>query len=290
MTDNMTYVGEIQRDQRNKGAKQNRHFKAEARRALFASDNFYKAVISHLICGAMCGGFLYITYYTPDLFDMYFSALIGEKAAGLLTNTFNAVMYALFALVFMVFFAGVYTLAARMRETPDSEPGAVGYSSLSAMLDPISGFRNFRRTIVITLILTVELAVVAAPAVVVFIFADGTGMNGTLLFLLKAATVIPTAFICLFFIFLLVPMPYVTENDPGIGAFAAYKKSASAALCGIWRCYGLLFSFIPLILLSALTFGVLYFAYTVPYMTLSYAKAGEYLYTIANTERNEENE
>ena len=140
------------------------------------------------------------------------------------------------------------------------------------------------------LIYAFELLAAVAPSVFVILYADSTGVGAFAAALIKITSVSCSLFIAVFFTALLAPLPYVLREDDGIGAFSAYKKSVAAALCGIWRIYSLLFSFIPLLLVSALTFGVLFFAYALPYMTASFAKAGEYLYYLENPERRQINE
>lgn len=288
--DTTAFIGELQSEQKRKSGKQNRYFKSEARRTLFAADNFYKAVISHFIAGTASGGFLFLTLYIPDLARIFFSDFISEKAVKSLAVTANVILFIIFSFFFFAFFLGAYILAARMRDEPDKEPGAPKYASLSAMLMPLGCLKNARRTFALYLILASELAASVMPTVFVFSFIKYTDLNGFSAFAVKALVVFCSAFACIFFIMLFSPMPYVMAENRGEGALRLYVKSASAALCGIWRCFALLFSFLPLILLSILTFGVLFFAYVLPYMTLSFAKAGEYLYYIENPERKKENE
>lgn len=291
MTDqNVIFVGEIQKTQFNKSGKQNRYFKSEAKRTLFAADNFYKAVMSHFICGAASGGFFFITYYVPGLVEIFCSDFLSEKAVTSLSNTINVILYILFSFFAFAFFFGVYILASRMKDEPDSEPGAPQFASLSAMLLPLGSKKNARRTFGLYLILAAELTASVAPVVFVFSYIEYVSFTPFASFAIKAVVLLCSVFTCLFFAMLFVPMPYVMAENKDANAAVLYKKSASAALCGIWRCYSLLFSFIPLLLLCVLTFGVLFYAYALPYMTLSFAKTGEYLYYLQNPERKEENE
>ena len=283
--DAAAFIGEIQTQQKRKSGKQNRYFKKEAKRTLFAADNFYKAVISHFIAGVLSGGFLFMTFYVPGLTQLFFSDFISENAVNALATALNIILYIIFSFFFFAFFFGAYILAARMRDEPDKEEGRPKYSSLSAMLLPLNCLKNARRTFALYLILAAEITASTLPSALVFTFMRSTDLGGLPAFLIKALVVFCSAFACVFFIMLFAPMPYVMAENKGAGAAELYRKSASAALCGIWRCFALLFSFIPLILLSILTFGVLFYAYALPYMTLSFAKAGEYLYYIENPER-----
>ncbi|MBQ7698781.1 MAG: hypothetical protein IJT49_00380 [Clostridia bacterium] len=288
--DNFAFIGELQSEQKRKSGKQNKYFKSEAKRTLFAADNFYKAVISHFIAGAASGGFLFLTYYIPSLTSMFFSDFLSEKAVNTLSLTLNVILYTVFSAFFFAFFFGAYVLASKMKDEPDKEPGAPRFASLSSMLIPLNSLKNARRTFCLYLILAAELAVSVLPSVFVFSFIKMTELDRISVFFVELTVVLCSAFACVFFIMLFVPMPFVMAENRGAGAAELYKKSASAALCGIWRCYALLFSFLPLILLSILTFGVLFFAYTLPYMTVSCAKVGEYLYYLENPERKKENE
>lgn len=287
---NSAFIGELQSNQKHKSVKQNRYFKSEAKRTLFASDNFYKAVISHFIVGIFSGGFLFLTFYVPDLVNIFFSDFLSEKAVTALSLSLNIILTVVFSFFFFAFFAGAYILGAKMKDEPDNEPGAPKFASLSVMLLPLSTLKNARRTLVLYLILAAELAASVLPSVFVFSFIGRTELSAVSAFFVKLLVVLCSAFACTFFIMLFAPMPYVLEEDKDAKASVLYRKSAGAALCGIWRCYTLLFSFIPLILLSILTFGVLFYAYALPYMTLSFARAGEYLYYIENPERKKENE
>lgn len=288
--ENYAFIGELESKQTQKSGKQNRYFKSEAKRTLFAADNYYKSVISHFIVGTASGGFLFLTFYIPGFVQIFFSDFLSKKSADALTAALDVVLIIIFSFFLFSFFSGAYILASRMKDEPDNEPGAPDYSSLSAMLIPLNSLKNARRTFALYLILTAEIAVSVLPSVFVFLFIGRTELDPFAIITVKAVVIMCSAFACLFFLMLFVPMPAVMAENKDEGAVALYKKSASAALCGIWRCYALLFSFIPLILLSALTFGVLFFAYTLPYMTISCAKAGEYLYYIENPERKKENE
>lgn len=290
MTDQTAYIGELQRNQTNKSAKQNRYFKSEAKRTLFAADNFYKSVISHLICGMVSSSFLYMAFYVPDLCYIFFGDFLSEASVGLLSKTVEVILYVLASFFFFAFSAGIYTLASNMKDEPDSTPGAPSVASMADMLTPLNSFKNFGRTFALFLIVAVELTVSVLPSVFVFLLSDQAGLGTFSSVVIKIVCVQCSAFACAFFLSLLVPMPYVIKEDESIGAFAAYKKSASAALCGIWRVYALVLSFIPLLLLSAVTCGILFFAYVYPYMSLALSKAGRYLYYIENPERRHINE
>ena len=85
-------------------------------------------------------------------------------------------------------------------------------------------------------------------------------------------------------------MPYALGAEPDAGVLELYRKSAKAAVRGAFRCVLMLLSFIPHLILSVLSFGVMFFAYTLPYMTLSMAKLGEYLYNITYFERKKTDE
>ena len=288
--DDPAFVGELQSNQRRKSKKQNRYFKSEAKRILFAADNFYKSVISHFIVGITSGGFLFMTVYIPDIVKTAFNGILGEKAMSALTVTLNTVMYVVFSAFFFAFFSGAYILASKLKDEPDTEPGKPKFASLSSMLIPLNNLKNARRTFVLYLILAFELAASVLPTVLVFAFIGQSGLNGMAALAVRTVVLSCSAFMCVFFVALFAPMPYIMAENRGANAVRLYKKSASAALCGIWRVYALLFSFIPLILLSILTFGVLFYAYALPYMTISFAKAGEYLYYLENPERKKENE
>jgi len=290
MTGSTAFIGETQRNQSFKQIKQNRYFKSEAKRALFAADNFYKAALSHFICGVISGVFLFLTYYVPDLVYVFTSDFISEASAALLSQVINVILIVLFSFFLFTFFLGAYCFAASMKSEPDGTPGVPDLSDMSKMLSPVDSFKHFGRTLALYFIYAFELIVAVSPSVFVILYSDAIGIDGFTSALMKIVSVACSLFIVVFFTALFAPMPYVLQEDDNVGVFTAYKKSASAALCGIWRIYSLFFSFIPLMLLSALTFGVLYFAYALPYMTTAFAKAGEYLYYIENPERRHINE
>ncbi len=290
MTGNTAYIGEIQKNQSFKGMKQNKYFKSEAKRALFAADNLYKAVIAHFLCGVISGGFLYMTFFVPDLSVVFFADFIGETSAKLLSTVVTVILAVLFSFFLFAFFLGAYTFSAGMRSDTDSTPGAPDPSDLSELLSPVNSMRHLGRTLTLYFIYAFEIIIAVSPSVFVILYSDAIGIGKFTAALMNTVAVACSLFIFLFFTALLTPLPYVLKEDDGIGAFSAYKKSAAAAMCGIWRIYSLFFSFIPLILVSALTFGVLYFAYSLPYMTAAFAKAGEYLYYIENPERRHINE
>ena len=288
--DTSAFIGELQSNQRLKSGKQNRYFKSEAKRTLFAADNLYKAIISHFIVGIISGGFLFLAFYLPDILKSAFKGILNENALSALSATLVVLLCVIFSVFFFAFFLGAYILASKLKDEPDTEPGRPKFASLSSMLIPLNNIKNARRTFVLYLILASEIAVSVLPSVLVFMLIGQTGSNGMAALAVRIIVLSCSAFLCVFFTALFAPMPYIMSENKSANAVQLYKKSASAALCGIWRIYSLLFSFIPLILLSVLTFGVLFYAYALPYMTISFAKAGEYLYYLENPERKKENE
>lgn len=285
MTDDAVFVGSPP-TRPAKGRKLNAYFKSEARRTLYAADNYYKSVLSHLICGMFCGGFLYLTFYVPDLVNTVFKATLSEEARELLSSSVNTVLILLFAFFLFAFFSGVCCLAAKLRDDPDRAEGAPDAADLSEILKPLGSRASFGRTAALFIILAAQLAAVTVSAAYVVRHAGGIGIGTPAAALVKIVSVAAASFMSLFFVFLFIPMPYVLRDRPGIGAFGAYRESARAALRGIGKCFKLLLSFIPLLILSVLSFGVLFFAYVLPYYVLSAAKLGEYLYYTANIERN----
>ena len=289
MTQNTVFVGEPAAAQKNRGRKQNRYFKTEARRTLFSKDNFHNSVISHLVCGLLSGGLLYLSFTLPQILNDALSGTLSERALYMLISTVNVVICVISAFLLFSFFFGVYTMHCMMREQDGSAPGTPRFSELSYMLTPVSGGR-FRSTALYFMILALQLCAVVIPTALI---CDGAGYvlhNALALFAVRAVLICACAFLCIFSVSLFLPLPYVLARGESTGALAAYGQSASAAFNGVFRFVGLLISFIPLLLLSALSFGVLFFAYTMPYMTLSAAKLGEYLYNTANTERSTINE
>lgn len=281
MDNEIAFIGEPIRKQKRKSIKQNRFFKTEAKEALFAADNYYKAVLSHFICGAACGGFIYLAQLAPKLI----SAVMTGGTAKALTVVICALLYILSAVFFCLFFAGVYRLATELESEPDVEHGKPELTKMSVMLSPVADISSFRRTLGISLVLLSALTLSALPSVFVISQSAKLGLPPAATVAVNAAVVFCSVFSALFFIFLSAPLPYVINGDKDIKVFAAIKTSAAASLTGMWRLYSLLISFIPLILLSAATFGVLLFAYTLPYMTVSFARAGGYLYNLYVTER-----
>ena len=287
--DNVISVGEEQRGQKHKGRRQNGFFKSEARRVLFASDNLYKSVMSYFICGLMSGLPLYMSFYVPGLFEIWFSESLGDKAVKALSDAAVIILYIIFSFLLFTFFLGAYTLAAKMKDEPDTEPGAPVYSSLETLLNPAGNTFCLRRTVILYIILAAELSLSVLPSVFVIKNISLLGAPVAVNAVICTAVCVLSAFASLFFISLLAPLPYVIADNGNIGAVAAYSKSVFTAMRGIRVCFSLFISFIPLMIISALTFGMLFFAYTLPYMSLSFAKAGEYLYNLQDPERKQNN-
>ncbi len=270
--------------------KLNSHFRSEARRTLFAGDNYYRSVLSHLICGLFSGGALYLSFYAPDLIKTVFGGSLGEESTALLSASVNTVLYLVSAFLFFAFFSGVYLLASAMKDEPDTAEGDPDPADLSMMLRPVGSHRSLSRTAGVFIILAAELALAVIPAVYVISRVSGTGIDPRAAAAVKIVSVIAASLLSLFFIILLVPMPYALEAEPDAGVLELYRKSAKAAVRGAFRCVLMLLSFIPHLILSVLSFGVMFFAYTLPYMTLSMAKLGEYLYNITYFERKKTDE
>lgn len=270
--------------------KLNSHFRAEARRTLFAGDNYYRSVLSHLICGLFSGGPLFLSFYAPDLIGNVFGGSMSDEAVTLLSVSVNTVLYLISAFLFFASFSGVYILASRMKDEPDRVDGAPDPADLSVMLRPVGSGKSLCRTAGVFITLAAELSAAVIPAVYVISRVSGTGIDPFAAVAIKVVSVLIASFLSLFFLILLVPMPYVLEAEPEAGVLEIYRKSAGAAVRGAGRCILLLLSFIPHLILSVLSFGVLFFAYTLPYMTLSMAKLGGYLYNITNIERKKTDE
>ena len=237
----------------------------------------------------MSGGFFYAAYLLAVYGASYGIGEMSAQAVVVFVTCICVILCLIGAFFLFSFLLGAYTLSCGMNgETkPD---GSMHISSMSAMLSPFSSGRVFKNTVITFLILAFELIVCFVPTVFVFSFIGSTGINGLTAAIIKIFVLLCSIFVGLFFIFLLLPYPYVTKNSNEKSPFRMYAASAKAALCDIWLGYNMFFSFIFLLILSALSFGVLYFAYTMPYMTHSMAKVGEYLYKLSTTERNDINE
>ena len=287
--DGYSLVGETKHTQKNKRAKQNRLFRREAQATLLSGDNYYKSVLSHFTAVLMGGGFFYAAYLFAVYGTSYGIGDMSDRAVAVFIACVSVILCLIGAFFLFAFLLGAYTLSCGMNSGTEPD-GLMHVSSMSKMLSPLASMRELKNTFIVFLILTFELFICSAPAVFVFNFIGQTGINGAAAVTVKAFTLVCSIFLGLFFVFLLLPYPYILQNSPGQSPIRTYASSAKAALCDIWLGYSMFFSFIFLLILSALTFGVLYFAYTMPYMTHSMAKVGEYLYKLSITERNDINE
>ena len=282
-------VGEQPQNQKNKRKKQNRLFRSEAQATLMAKDNYYKSILAHLICVLMSGGFFYAAYLVNSYGKEYGIGDMSAQAVSAFTLCLSVILCVIGAFLMFSFFLGAYTLCCEMNGQTEAD-GSTRVSSLSAILTPFSSKRELKNTFVLFIILAFELFICTAPTVFIFRFVGQTGQNGFSVFMIKVFILACSVFVGLFFTFFLLPYPYISKNSNEKSVFRMYAQSVKASLCDIWLGYNMILSFVFLLILSALSFGVLYFAYTMPYMTHSMAKVGEYLYKLSVTERNEINE
>ncbi len=282
-------VGEKPQNQKNKRAKQNRLFRSEAQATMLSGDNYYKSILAHLISVLMSGGFFYAAYLINDYVKAYGIGGMSEQAVSVFTLCVCVCLCIIGAFLLFSFMLGAYRLACDMNsDLPDKD--SMELHSVSAILAPLSDKKHFRNTLIIFFILALELFVCAAPTVFVFTYVGSLGFNGLAVFCIKLFTLLCSVFVGLFFVFMLLPYPYIAKSGAFDSPFRMYGASVKAALCDIWLGYNMLLSFTLWLILSALSFGVLFFAYTMPYMTHSMAKVGEYLYNLSITERNDINE
>ncbi len=287
--DSYSLVGEPYHERKNNRAKQNRLFRSEAQATLMSGDNYYKSILAHLICVLMSGGFFYAGYLVIDYGRGYGIGGMTKEAVDAFTLCLCVILCLIGAFMLFAFLFGAYRLSCEMNADL-TDKDSMEASSVSVILSPLSTKKDFRNTLVIFFILSLELFICAAPTVFVLVNAGTLGLNGFAVFMIKAFTVACSIFLGLFFVFLLLPLPYIVKNGAFHSPFRMYKESAKAALTDIWLGYNMLISFTFWLILSFLSFGVLYFAYTMPYMTHSMAKVGEYLYNLSITERNDINE
>lgn len=282
-------VGEPERKQKNKRGKQNRLFRSEAQATLMSGDNYYKSILAHLICILMSGGFFYAAYAVKEFGAEYGIGDMSEQAVSAFTLCLSVILCLIGAFLMFSFFLGAYILCCDMNAEQEPD-GSMHVSSLSSVMIPLSSKKNFKNTFVIFVIFALELLICSAPTVFICVNIGQTGLGPAAVFFIKLFMVICSIFVGLFFTFFLLPYPYVMKNSDEKSVFRMYAQSVKASLCDIWLGYNMILSFVFLLILSALSFGVLYFAYTMPYMSHSMAKVGEYLYKLSVTERNEINE
>lgn len=278
--DNYSYIGETQNKQSDKKNKVNNFSKYEARRTLFARDNFYKTVMAYMLCGMIASAFLYITYLIYGVFNEMNVPTLSIASLTVLRYTV-VVIFALVGLFFsFAALAGTYNYICGMSAEPQSDslmPDAAGFGDI---LSPLGSIQALKGTMKLFLLVALQLIAILAPTFAGIYTLVISDLSTAMKTLFIALTVFMALCLLLFIAFLLLPYPYIRKKEPYLSVYATYGKSASCALGQLHRAFSLFGSYWLLLILSILSFGVLLIVYAVPYMAHAYARLGAYMYDI----------
>ncbi len=248
-------IGEHERHRR--GTK---FFTSEAKHRLFEKNHLIKLIFAFLTVCIFFGFFFYLFVILPEI--------AGIKLFGLSENSVNAVITAIRIIIFFTgsytvfgLLCGYYLLCVDIYEKDDGELGRLFYAFESGhrMRSCLCGY-------VLTLLWLLPFAVLFTLSMLfeheslwvhclVTAFSSGVGI-----------------FFFLIFAFLSLAYPFGKGKS-----FGKRLKSAFSLMKNhIFSCFILTLRFIPLIIISVLSFGILFIIYTVPFITLSYAALGSY--------------
>ena len=254
-----------------------RYLKSEALAALYAKDNFYKTIIALFMpILVFCTMLAY-----RDALSFIFTLLseyMEPSACELLYRAVSGCSFAVFAFFIYASAAGSYEFISGLKTKRGVSAAQPDSADFAALLAPIASrtelkktFLTFIRTVLISglcafllWILWIVCRIFLAEYETVFIICSS--------FLIA---VLIGVIVHLFYCLLAVPF---LKRDGKNNARERMRIS-----CKVMRKYRfcavrMFFSFIPLILLSLFTFGVLFFLYVLPYMVLSYGKLAEFAY------------
>ncbi len=248
-------VGERARHRRGTG-----FFTAEANGRLFEKNNLIKLILAFLTVCIFFGFFCYLFIVSPGITDINIFKLS--------TDSVQSIVYALRVIIFFTgtytlfgLCSGYYFLCVDIYENGEGELGKLFYAFESGhrMRKCLCGY-------VLTLLWLLPFAVLFTLSMffeheslwvrcLVTAFSSGVGI-----------------FFFLIFAFLSLAYPFGKGNSFG----KRLKSSFILMKNHIFSCFVLTLRFIPLIIISVLSFGILFIIYTAPCTALSYAALSSY--------------
>ena len=252
--------------------------KASARATLYTEDHFHKAVIAcFLPILFFCLLFVYI-----DAAAFFFDLLSGALPEILCQVLFVAVSLiagAIFAFFIFAMIAGVYGFVSGLKTGEGSMTTIPDTADLNRILSPIASRGKMKETLFAFLYFLLFVIPALFPVILFvflgrrFLFPDG----GILFAVITAALFVILFIYTMLVLYDMAAVPYLSHD--GISdqrermrvSRRIMKKHRIEAL-------RLLFSFVPLMVLSLLTLGLLLFFYVLPYMAIAYGKLAESAY------------
>ncbi len=235
-------------------------FKHEARLRLFEKNNLLKLIFAFFTVGIF-GAF---AFYLFDLCSFL-------NQTGLFRMSKESVALLVYSLQFMIGICGSYTVFAMLYgfwtmcisvcQTGDGEIGSLFYAFESQ--------RRMRRCLCGYLITLIS----AVPGTVLFKLSLHITLGGVV-FKYTAAIFAALVGIAIFLIPMFFMLPYPLGGGKTVGE--RLKSAYMTVKRHIFSLFVLTLSFIPLIIISVLSFGILFIIYTVPYISLSYASVVAY--------------
>ncbi len=232
-------------------------FKSEARYFTVRSDNLAKLIFAFLTVGIFAAFFIYIH-------DAVCSApYLGIFSLGV--DSYNMLVK---SLGYIVALLGTYTVFGLLCGywVMCLDICTTGRGKLGKLLYVFESARRMRACLAGYLLTALS----AVPGVILFAAVYSAKIQHTVLrYALLSASVFVGAVIFLALIFLMMAYP-VCE---GKSISKRLKKSLCMMKNHIFSLIVLTLSFIPLIIISVLSFGILFIIYTLPYICLSFASA-----------------
>ena len=281
-------VGECVKKQKRVLMKRIRYFKSEAKSCMLARDNMYKTVLYILVAVMLSASIIYTSGVMKTALENA-SGPMAQQSYALLGKVLYVILTIIGSFLLFSTLLGTYFSVTKMRCDTDIEPSGVSVTDTGAVLCLLNGKKNLRAAIV----MFATAFILCMPVIISFaVLNTARGMipQGQTAYLLLYTAAAAVAVICailylIFVLAMLLPLAYIDYEDMGFGKTLAFCFTAASG--NYLTVLKLMLSFIPGILVGIASFGVSLIVYTVPYMTFTLAKAGEYIY-LSNTERKKE--
>ncbi len=239
-----------------------RFFKSESRSRLFEKSNLTKLIFALLTVGIFSAFAFYIFDVTSVLYSLNISRMT-ERSWRTAVTALRTLIGICSSFTVFGLFCGFYMMCVKIYENGNGAIGLIFYVFESK--------KRLRRAICAYVMSAVALIPTAVLAYLSMNFAHESRFVRTCV--ISAALCIGI-FIFLIFVFFMLAYPLCREKT-----FLKKLKSSFAVMKNhIFSCFVLTLSFIPLIIISVLSFGILFIIYTVPYTVLSFAVLGSYAF------------
>lgn len=236
--------------------------KAAAKLAIADHRTRLTLIFSLMICGAA----MILLFIASASFSYAFVVITDEALPAALYNAVDALSLLPVLLAATPLCLGFYRMAVR-----------AAHGERTALAETFGYFSSFARVAkswLVGIIAAFPAVFAVAAYCLASLIPDGIASR-----LIRYA-LIPVAVLILYILNTLsMPLAYTFVCSDDANPFRCFAVSVKASSGSFWRIVAFRLSFLPLMLLSLCTIGVLFLIYTIPYMTVAEIYLSEYLLT-----------